>query len=146
MTFQRSVLTLICAWIRHMNFVEKILSVHPYKLTLQFNTGEVRVADLEPALRAKGVRADSAYGRLLDPETFRRARLDPESRTVCWDGLAREVKADGTEAPAPLDFCPDVLHDLSTPLSKPGNEQSDEDRQRVGNSGFVLKDKPRGLS
>ena len=27
-----------------MKFVEKILAVHPYRLTLQFNTGEIRVA------------------------------------------------------------------------------------------------------
>jgi len=86
-----------------MKFVEKLLAVHPYRLTLQFNTGEIRVTDLEPMLRAKGASAQSAYGRLLEPATFCRARLDPESRTVCWDGLAREIATDGTEQPAPLD-------------------------------------------
>ncbi len=74
-----------------MKFVEKPLAVHPYRLTLQFNTGEIRVTDLEPMLRAKGASAQSAYGRLIGAShVLPRARLDPESRTVCWDGLARE--------------------------------------------------------
>ena len=30
-------------------------------------------------------------------------RLDPDARTVCWDGLAREITPDGAELPAPLD-------------------------------------------
>jgi len=59
-----------------MKFVEKLLAVHRYRLTLQFNTGEIRVTDLEPMLRAKGASAQSAYGRLIGA-TFCRARLDP---------------------------------------------------------------------
>jgi hypothetical protein len=99
-----------------MHFVEDILDVRPYRLTLRFNTGEVRRVNLEAVLRAKAASPDSTYARLLDPATFSQARLDRQSRTVCWDGLAREVQADGTERPAPLDFCPDALYDLSTPL------------------------------
>ncbi len=49
-----------------MKLVEKLLAVHPYRLTLQFSTGEIRVADLEPTLRAKGASAQSAYARLLE--------------------------------------------------------------------------------
>src|SRR5258707_13594302 len=101
-----------------MYFVEKLIAVASYQLTLQFNTGETRVADLEPTLRAKAASPGSAYGKLLDPEVFSRARLDPESRTICWDGLAREIAADGTEQPAPLDLCPDVLYQLSTPVAQ----------------------------
>jgi len=87
----------------------------PYRLTLRFNTGEVRAVDLEAFLRAKAGARGSAYRSLLDPHTFCQARLDAESRTVCWDGLAREITAGGAEPPAPLDLCPDVLYSLSTP-------------------------------
>jgi len=100
-----------------MHFIEEILDARPYRLTLKFNTGEVRCAELEATLRAKATSPDSAYRRLLDPAVFRQVRLDQESRTVCWDGLARQVQADGTEQPAPLDFCPDALYELSTPLA-----------------------------
>jgi hypothetical protein len=128
-----------------MKFVEKLLAARPYRLTLQFNTGELRVVDLEPILRARGATAQSAYGQLLDPSTFCRVRFDPESRTVCWDGLAREITADGSEQPAPLDFCPDVLYELGTPLPKDAVGQPvDEDRKQVEASGSVLNDKPPG--
>jgi hypothetical protein len=100
-----------------MHFVEKLVSVRPYRLTLLFNTGEVRVVELESFLRTKGGTPHSAYQSLLDPATFCRARLDPESRTVCWDGLAREITGEGTDQPAPLDLCPDVLYGLSTILA-----------------------------
>lgn len=89
-----------------MKFVEKLVAIRPYKLTLRFNTGEVRAVHLEATLR------------LLDPEPFSRARLDPESRTTCWDGLAREINADGTERAAPLDLCPEVLYELSAPVAQ----------------------------
>ena len=126
-----------------MHFVEKLVSVRPYRLTLLFNTGEVRAVDLESFIRAKAGTPQSAYRSLLDPATFCRARLDPESRTVCWDGLAREITGDGTDQPAPLDLCPDVLYGLSTTLAlDPANGGTDEGRTRSEASGLVMKDAP----
>ncbi len=101
-----------------MHFVEEIVEVQPYRLILKFNTGEVRRVDLEPTLRAKATSPGSAYGRLLDPTIFGRVRLDSQSRTIYWDGLACEVQSDGTEQPAPLDLCPDMLYDLGSPLAE----------------------------
>jgi hypothetical protein len=126
-----------------MHFVEKLVSVHPYRLTLLFNTGEVRAVDLESFLRAKAGTPQSAYGSLLDPATFCRARLDPESRTVCWDGLAREITGAGTDQPAPLDLCPDVLFEMSSTLAQDSaNEVTDKERTLSERSGLVLKDEP----
>jgi hypothetical protein len=78
-----------------------LLAAQPYRLTLRFNTGEVRAVDLEASLRAKADAPGSAYRGLLAPHTFCQARLDAESRTVCWDGLAREITGEGPEQPAP---------------------------------------------
>ena len=78
-----------------MHFIEEILDVRPYRLTLRFNTGEVRSVDLEATLRAKTTSPQSAYQRLLDPAVFCQVRLDREARTICWDGLARQVEANG---------------------------------------------------
>lgn len=126
-----------------MHFVDKLVTVHPYRLTLLFNTGEARVVELESFLRAKAGSSSSAYQRLLDPTTFCRARLDPESRTVCWDGLAREITGEGTYQPAPLDLCPDLLYGLSTPLPQVSGERvTSEQRTEPGPCGLVLKDEP----
>jgi hypothetical protein len=101
-----------------MHFVEEILDVQPYRLTLKFNTGEIRCVNLEATLHAKATLPESAYRRLLDPVLFRQVRLDRQSRTICWEGLARQIQTDGTEQPAPLDFCPDALYALGTPLAE----------------------------
>ncbi|HEV2210914.1 MAG TPA: DUF2442 domain-containing protein [Verrucomicrobiae bacterium] len=121
-----------------LRFVEKLEGVQPYRLTLRFNNGEVRVANLERMLRTKATSPSSAYARLLEPAIFSTARLDADSRTICWDGLAREVTADGTEQPAPLDLCPDVLYELSQPAGYPeGPGQPQE------SSAMVFKEEPR---
>jgi hypothetical protein len=125
-----------------MRFIEKLVAVCPYRLTLQFNTGEVRLVNLEPTLRAKAGSPQSAYGRLLDPATFSRVRLDPEARTVSWDGLAREITPSGVEQPAPLDLCPDFLYELSTPFEQNAIEPSAEGRKPTEVSGLILKEEP----
>jgi Protein of unknown function (DUF2442) len=125
-----------------MHFVEKLLSAQPYRLTLRFNTGEVRAVDLEAFLRAKAAAPGSAYRSLLDPQTFCRARLDAESRTVCWDGLAREITGEGAAQPAPLDLCPDVLYSLSTPQAPDSAESTT--RQEAAAESLILHDeRPR---
>jgi hypothetical protein len=121
-----------------MHFVEQLLSAQPYRLTLRFNTGEVRAVDLEAFLRAKAGARGSAYRSLLDPHTFCRARLDAESRTVCWDGLAREITGEGAEQPAPLDLCPDVLYSLSTPHVPESSESIAS--QRAAPESLILRD------
>jgi hypothetical protein len=126
-----------------MHFVEKLVSVHPYRLTLLFSTGEVRAVDLESFLQDKAGTPQSAYQRLLDPATFCRARLDPESRTVCWDGLAREITGEGTDQLAPLDLCPDVLYGMSTTLAQDAAKGgTDGECTRAEPSSLVLKDEP----
>jgi hypothetical protein len=126
-----------------MHFVEELVAVRPYRLTLRFNTGKVRAVDLESFLRTKAGTPQSTCENLLDPATFCRARLDPQSRTVCWDGLAREITGEGTDQPAPLDLCSDVLYGLSTTLAQdPAARDTDEKRTQAEPSSLVLKDEP----
>ncbi len=61
-----------------------------YKLRLGFDDGSERVVDLSDTLW--GPMAEP----LLDPEYFRRVRVDPELRTIVW--------------PNGFDLDPDVLH------------------------------------
>jgi Protein of unknown function (DUF2442) len=106
-----------------MHFVEQIVDVQPYRLTLKFSAGEVRLVNLEPLLKAKATSPQSAYQRLLDPAVFCQVRLDCEARTIYWEGLARCVGDDGTEQPAPLEFCPDVLYEMSQPVSETESQE-----------------------
>lgn len=87
-----------------MNFVKKILKAEPYKLTIEFKNGEIRIVDLEDKIRAKSTTPESKYRRLLDFDYFKTVKVQEEWDTIYWDNG--------------LDFCPDVLYSLGCPLEK----------------------------
>lgn len=107
-----------------MRFAEQIVDIQPYRLVLKFRGEEVRLVNLESILKAKATSPQSVYRRLLDPAVFCLVGLDRDARTIYWEGLARCVGADGAEQPAPLDFCPDVLYELSQPVSETESQES----------------------
>ncbi|PWU08209.1 MAG: hypothetical protein C5B50_30125 [Verrucomicrobia bacterium] len=123
-----------------MHLVENLVSAKPYCLRLRFNTGEILDVNLEPTLRAKAGSGTGAYRQLLDPAVFLRARHDTEGKTICWDGLAREILSTGAERAAPLDFCPDLLYELG---KSQNNESSIPDQEyRVRSSSVAVNDEP----
>jgi hypothetical protein len=85
-----------------MNFVKKILSVEPYKLTIEFRNGEIRVVDLEPKIRSRSTTPESKYRSLLNFDYFKKVKVQEEWDTIYWDNG--------------LDFCPDVLYRMGIPL------------------------------
>jgi hypothetical protein len=87
-----------------MNFVKRVLSTEPYKLTIEFTNGEIRLVDLEDRIKSKSTTPDSKYRELLDVDYFKTVKVQEEWETVYWDNG--------------LDFCPDVLYQLGTPLEK----------------------------
>ena len=76
--------------------IKEIVDVHPYKLTLRFNTGETLTVDLEERLKKKSTSEGSWYKALLNPDYFKKVKLHPEMESIYWDNG--------------LDFCPDVLY------------------------------------
>jgi hypothetical protein len=90
-----------------------IESVQPYTIRTLWTTGETRDIDFHPLLQPYALRPESSLGRLLDPQIFERAKLDPEAQTIYWEDLIQMRLPDGNMIPAPLDFCPDVLFDNS---------------------------------
>lgn len=75
-----------------------------YKLRLGFDDGSERVVDLTDTLW--GPMAEP----LLNPEYFRRVRVDPELRTIVW--------------PNGFDLDPDVLHGDHEPAAPLGPTQT----------------------
>lgn len=76
-----------------------ICAVQPYHLTCDWTTGETRVINLEPLLRARSHAPKSKYRTLLEPAYFITVSLNEEAQTIGWDNG--------------LDFCPDVLYEMS---------------------------------
>lgn len=86
---------------RTMNFVKQVLKAEPYKLTIEFKNGEVKVIDLEEKIRSKSSTPDSKYKALLNFDYFKKVKVQDEWETIYWDNG--------------LDFCPDVLYQLGSP-------------------------------
>lgn len=94
--------------------IEQIISVEPYKIICLWNTGEKRFFDLEDIIKSKSSSVESPYRALLNADKFREVKLDENFHTIYWDNLIQMRELDGTLKPAPLDFCPDWLYDISS--------------------------------
>lgn len=82
-----------------LHLIKELIAVEPFKLSLRFNTGEIRQIDLAGKLNEWGINPQSKFAELKDYEVFKRVKLDQESETVVWENG--------------LDLCPDVLYQLS---------------------------------
>jgi len=90
-----------------------IESIRPFTVKTRWTTGELREIDFKPIIKKFENKPDSSIGKLLSFEVFEKVKLDPESRTLYWEGLISMRLKDGSLVPAPLDFCPDVLFENS---------------------------------
>lgn len=93
--------------------VKEILSIEPFVIKALWTDGTVRSVDFGSFLQEYAEKEGSIFKKILDRNTFKQAQTD--GRTIYWDGLAEMVDYDGKIIPAPLDFCPDVLFQNSTP-------------------------------
>ncbi len=82
-----------------MHFIKDIVKVEPYKLSLKFEDGSVRIINLEDKLKQWSVSEDSIFKTLLNPEKFNQVKLNKELETIYWDNG--------------VDFCPEMLYEWS---------------------------------
>jgi len=87
-----------------MHFINSIVDIKPYTITVIFDNKEQRVINFEPIL--------SDFPVLKNPHVFASASLD-NYPTLKWEGLAKMKELDGSIVPAPLDFSPDTLYMMS---------------------------------
>ena len=87
-----------------LHHVKQLIEKTPYRLVLQFNTGEVLPVDLKANLEEWSKSEASLFRELLDPEQFLTAAVHPEMETIVWENGA--------------DLCPDVLHGLAVNQQK----------------------------
>lgn len=82
-----------------IHLVKEIKNVSPYKVRLKFNTGEIKEVDLEEKLKEWSKTPGSTYKQLLEPDYFKRVKLNREIETIYWENG--------------IDICPDVLYSLA---------------------------------
>ena len=96
--------------------INTILSVEYPTVTVQWNTGEVRIIDFKELLFNKINNAPHSQMRtLMLPAMFQQVNTD--GRTLYWENLSTMLTEEGKPMPAPIDFCPDVLYRHSQLLS-----------------------------
>lgn len=87
-----------------IHLITELISAEPYKLTLKFNTGEIRQVDLEAKLNEWASNPKSIFAELKDPEYFKKVKLDPDFNSVVWENG--------------IDLCPDVLYNMSSEVNR----------------------------
>ncbi len=87
-----------------IHLIKEIIDVEPFKITLRFNTGEIRQIDLADKLSEWATSPPSKFAELKNYEVFKQVKLDRESETLVWGNG--------------IDLCPDVLYELSTEKRK----------------------------
>ena len=90
-----------------MKFINQILEIKPFEIIVLFNNNEKRKINFAPMLEN--------FPSLKDEKIFSTVTLD-DYPTLKWDGLATIEDYDGIRKPAPLDFCPDTLFEMSVPV------------------------------
>ena len=96
--------------------IQKIISAQPYNIVCEWTNGEIRKIELETKLKEWASPAHSIYKGLLDKNIFIKVALDPDSKTLFWDGLLNMIDTSGTKVKAALDLDPEVLYEMSRPF------------------------------
>jgi hypothetical protein len=83
-----------------LHFIKNIVKINDnFSVDCLFNKGEVRHIDLSSWVKEFVTANDGWASNIGDLAYFRKVQLDSYG-TLCWDNQ--------------LDFCPDVLYDMST--------------------------------
>jgi DNA-binding XRE family transcriptional regulator len=84
--------------------IARIIEVEPFKVTLLWNTSEIRVVDFAPLFAQWEAEGDAKMAVLRDWETFSQVALS-ENRTLSWPNVpvSFAFKSDTRTAPLELD-------------------------------------------
>jgi len=66
--------------------ISRIIAVEPFKITLLWNTSEIRALDFAQLCNQWEADGDSKMAALRDWETFKQVTLS-ENRTLCWPNV-----------------------------------------------------------
>lgn len=97
--------------------IARIIQVEPFKITMLWNTSEVRILDFAPLFKIWETNADSNMVKLRDWEIFKKVSLS-ENHTLCWVNIAVPFTFKGKTNTAPLELDALEIYRQSTLLKK----------------------------
>ncbi len=96
--------------------ITNIIEVRPdFSVVCNWNTGEIRIIPFKEKLSEWAQHPNDVCNQLSDFNRFKQVKTD--GYTLLWENGMKIKYPDGHEEPCPLDFCPDVLYDLSKPIN-----------------------------
>ena len=95
--------------------ISRILEIKPFLVTVEWSNGEKNSIDFADFLSEERTK-DSIFSKLLLTENFFKVKTD--GRTLYWDAMTEIIDTNGALIPAPIDFCPDVLYEIATKVSR----------------------------
>ncbi len=96
--------------------ITEIIKIEPFKVTVRWTTGEIRVIDFEQLFQKWGIEEDDIAAPLQQYDTFKYASI-AEEKTLQWVNVpvSHIFFDDDVEVKksSPLTFDPDVLYEES---------------------------------
>lgn len=100
----------------------KINRIEKLMISVVFNNGESRVIDFKKVLSKIGIKPESPYGILFQPEEF--AKVEIENNTLSWSNLKQFITMkSGEKLQVPFEIGADVLLKFSEPEKTNSNSE-----------------------
>ncbi len=97
--------------------IARIVEVMPFKITLLWNTSEIRESDFAPLFGQWEAEGDTQTAALRDWDTFKQVTLS-ENRTLCWPNVPVSFTFKGETRTSPLELDALELYRQSTLVRK----------------------------
>lgn len=97
--------------------IARILEIEPFKITLLWNTSEIRLLDFTPLFEQWELEGDAQMAALRDWETFKQVTVS-ENRTLCWPNVPVSFTFKGETRTSPLELDALELYRHSTLVKK----------------------------
>ncbi|MDO8969492.1 MAG: helix-turn-helix transcriptional regulator, partial [Saprospiraceae bacterium] len=97
--------------------ISRIIEIEPFKLTMLWNTSEIRILDFAPLFKQWESEGDSKMAILREWENFKQVALS-ENRTLCWPNVQVFFTFKGESRTSPLELDALELYRQSTLVKK----------------------------
>lgn len=97
--------------------ISRIIAIEPFKITLLWNTSEIRILDFTGLFKQWEAEGDHQMASLRDWDIFKQVALS-ENRTLCWPNVLVSFTYKGEARTNPLELDALELYSQSTLIKK----------------------------
>lgn len=102
---------------KHLPNIARIIKVEPFKITMLWNTFEVRALDFTPLFEVWAAEGDTKMADLQDWKIFSKVALS-ENHTLCWPNVLVSFTFNGETRSEPLELDAQELYHQSKLVGK----------------------------